>query len=233
MFRKFSSVTAFAFFIAVMFVGNTLGCACCSEPGTHAIWTGKIQDNELEILKQIRLDKRASLFMTEAGFDTMKGLSSIEKDFFESASKDIEGDFDLVNAYAAKVWTFTFRTAKGQTGSIRLPMPTQMTTFKADIHDGSDKGLGPLLYKEYRFKGTVAAGTGFLGSAAARPTTYFLVFQGRGLACDDIGDFRNWNLEIVGPKADYQFYGRLESAKNEADPTARAVTIRTSLLTLQ
>lgn len=200
--------------LVTLFTGNALGCACCSERGTYALGTGKLSTYEMEILKEIKFHKRASLFMTEAGFDTVKGLSSIEKDFFESAD-DSEGDFDLTGLFAKKVWTFTFKTAKGKTGTLRLPMPAQVSTFRADIHDGSDKGLGPLLYKEFRFKGTVAAGTGFLGSSIAAPATYFLVFQGRGLACDDVSDFHAWNLEINGRKASYQFYGRLASGKTK------------------
>lgn len=226
--RRFASFAAVVLMITAAFNGNAFGCACCSETGTYALWTGRIQSNEMFILKEIKFDRRSALYMTEAGFDTIKGLSSIEKDFFEAE----EGGFDLANSFAGKVWTFTFKAPNGKSGTLRLPLPTQLTTFKVDIHDGSDKGLGPLLYKEFRFKGTVAAGTGFLASSAARPTTYSLVFQGRGLACDDVTDFRNWNLEITGPKADYQFFGRLSSAGGEKGTNAKADLNTTSPLTL-
>jgi hypothetical protein len=220
MLRKLIYSSIVTLLIAGVFTANALGCACCSEPGTYALWTGRLQSYEMDILKQIKFDKRASLYMTEAGFDTIKGLSTIEKDFFESSGGSTEGDFDLVNSFTGKVWTFTFKLQNGKTGMLRLPVPIQITTFKADIHDGSDRGLGPLLYKEYRFKGTVTSGTGFLGGSIANPTTYFLVFQGRGLACDDVSNFRSWNLEITGRKASYQMYGMLETGKDVEDPNA-------------
>ena len=211
MFSKHNIIVV-TFLIVSMFATNAFGCACCSEPGTYALWTGKLRTYELDILKEIKFDKRASLYMTEAGFDTIKGLYSIEKDFFEQTGETKDGNFDLANSFTGKVWTFTFKAPNGKMGTLRLPMPTQVTTFKADIHDGSDKGLGPLLYKEYRFKGTVASGSGFLGSSVASPTTYLLVFQGRGLACDEVSDFRTWNLEITGRRAQYQLYGKLSSS---------------------
>ena len=166
--------------------------------------------------------------MTEAGFDTIKGLSAIEKDFFESGDNS-EGDFDLANAFANRVWTFTFKTSMGKTGTLRLPMPAQVTTFRADIHDGSDQGLGPLLYKEFRFKGTVAVGSGFLSNSVAGPTTYLLVFQGRGLACDDVSDFRAWNLEVTGKKASYQFYGKLSTAEKEERTDSKTLRWRKAM----
>lgn len=213
------------------FAGNTLACACCAEPGTYGIWTGKPEQYVVDILKQVEFDKKALLYITEAGFDSMKGLSPIEKDYFDDPAW-AAGDFDLVNSFSGKVWTFNFKTPKGKTGSLRLPMPTNLVMFKVDIHDDSDHGLGPLLYKEFRFKGTVLSGSGFLGGSIINPTTYFLVFQGRGNGCDDVSDFRNFNLEITGKKARYQFYGKLKSGTgNEATDTKTSKSL--SLLTLQ
>lgn len=229
MLSNITSVAVSLFLIASIFSTNAFGCACCSESGTYALWSGKLRNYEMEILKEIKFDKRASLYMTEAGFDSITGLSSIEKDFFDSTTHATEGDFDLTNSFARSVWTFTFKTSKGKTGTLRLPMPSTVSTFKADIHDGSDKGLGPLLYKEFRFKGTVAAGSGFLGSSIATKTTYFLVFQGRGLACDEVSDFRAWNLEITGRKASYQFYGKLASGNKEEKVESKSFAWRRSL----
>ena len=211
-------------------LSNGSSCACCAEPGTYMISTGKPETFEIDILKQIEFDGKADLYMTEAGFDSIKGLSSIEKEADDPSWFSEPGNFNLVNSFTGKMWTFTFKTPKGKTGALRLPMPSQMVTFKVDIHDGSDQGNGPLLYKEFRFKGTVSDGTGFLGNSIVKPTSYFLVFQGRGNGCDDVSDFRNWNLEITGKKARYQFFGKLENG------TGRNATERTtpmSRLTLQ
>ncbi len=196
---------------AVLFPSNAFACACCAETGTYIIRTGKVETFELDLLKEMKFDKDAALYMTEAGFDGLKGLSEIEKDYETGSWTASPADFSLVNSFLAKTWKFDFKTPTGKSGSLTLPMPLQMLQYKVDIHDGSDQGLGPLLYKEWRFKGNVSSGTGIFKSSIIRPTSYFLVFQGRGRGCDDISDFVYWRLEISGKKADYAFFGKLSS----------------------
>jgi hypothetical protein len=67
----------------------------------------------------------------------------------------------------------------------------------------------------------VQTGNGFFQSSIIKPTTYFLVLQGRGNNCDNAEDFTHWRLEITGRKADYAFFGELSSgnstqAKNQS-----------------
>ncbi len=90
-----------------------------------------------------------------------------------------------------------------------------MVQFKVDIHDSDDGGLGVSLYKELRFKGNVLSGGGFLRASIVRPTTYFLVLQGRGNGCDNAEDFTHWHLEINGKKARYEFNGKFSSGTVE------------------
>ena len=213
---------------------SAAACACCSEPGTYSIWTGKPNDYQIEILKEIKFDDKALLYMTEAGFDSIKGLSTIEKEFDDGSWVASPGGLDLVNSFTGRTWTFTIKSPKGKTGTLKLPMPAQMLVFKADIHDGETSGGGgPLLYKEFRFKGTVSSGTGFLAASIVRPTSYFLVFQGRGNGCDSTEDFSNWNLEITGKKARYQFFGDLTSGEEMAQPEITQKTAGFYRLTLQ
>jgi hypothetical protein len=204
-----------AFFITVLlfaFAADAFACACCAEPGTYNIWTGKPDGYYLEVLQGVKFDENAYLYTTEAGFDMIKGLSEIEKDFNNETWVASAGEFGLTNSFAAKTWKFNLKTKSGKTGTLTLPMPAQMLTFKVDIHDGkSVGGGGPLLYKEFRFKGNVQSGTGFFRAGIVKPTTYFLVFQGRGNGCDNTSDFTHWHLEIGGKKAEYEFYGKLSS----------------------
>jgi hypothetical protein len=84
-----------------------------------------------------------------------------------------------------------------------------MESYQVDIHDGKQSGGGgPLLYKEWRFEGRVN-GSGIFRSETVVPIRYYLVFQGRGNACDNAKDFANWRLEVSGKKAGYAFYGNL------------------------
>lgn len=208
-----------AFFITVLlfaFAGDAFACACCAEPGTYRIWTGKPDGYYLEVLQGVKFDQNAYLYTTEAGFEMIKGLSVIEKDFNNQTWVASAGEFGLTNSFAAKTWKFNLKTKSGKTGALTLPLPAQMLTFKVDIHDGKAiGGGGPLLYKEFRLKGNVQTGTGFFRSGIVKPTSYFLVFKGRGNGCDNSEDFTHWYLEIRGKKARYEFFGKLSSANPE------------------
>ena len=227
---------ALSSFFIMVFVGqaSAAACACCAEPGTYDIWTGKPSNYQIELLKEIEFDRKALLYMTEAGFDSIKGLSTIEKEFEDSSWVASPGGLDLVNTFTGRMWTFTIKSPRGRTGMLKLPMPAQMLVFKVDIHDGETSGGGgPLLYKELRFKGTVSSGTGFLAGSIARPTSYLLVFQGRGNGCDNAGDFKDWNLEITGKKARYQFYGELAGGEELDEDEKTNKTTALYRLTLQ
>ena len=192
---------------------NIFACACCAEPGTYSIWTGKADGYYLDVVGGIKFDQKSYLYMTEAGFDSIKGLSEIRKDYNSDSWTASSGNFDLTGSYAAKSWKLNFKTPTGKTGTLSLPIPLQMLTFKVDIHDGKNGGGGgPLLYKEFRFKGNVGSGSGFFQKGIVKPTTYFLVFKGRGNGCDNSEDFTHWYLEIRGKNAKYEFFGKLSSA---------------------
>lgn len=204
-----------AFFIAALHFASAIeisACACCAEPGTYSIQTGKPDGYYLEILKEIKFDENANLYLTEADFEIIKGLDEIKKDFNNESWVATAGELGLTNSFAAKTWKFNLKTKSGKTGTLTLPIPARMLTFKVDIHDGKTiGGGGPLLYKEFRFKGNVQSGTGFFRAGIVKPTTYFLVLQGRGNGCDNAEDFTHWHLEISGRKAEYEFYGKLSS----------------------
>jgi hypothetical protein len=200
----------FAVVCVMSFAGNALACACCVEAGTYIISTEKPREYVFGILDTMKFDKEAELYMTEAGFDTIKGLPEVGKEY-ESWTADTD-QFDVVSEFTKKSWKFTLKTPGGKTGTLVLTVPAQMVSYKVDIHDTEDTGLGVRLYKEFRFKGTVQSGTGIFRSSFVRPTTYFLVFQGRGNGCDDVSDFTHWHLEIDSSKAQYEFNGKLISA---------------------
>lgn len=208
-----------AFFIAALLfasVNEVSACACCAEPGTYSIWTGKPDGYYLEVLRDIKFAPNAYLFTTEAGFDAIKGLDGIRKSYESDSWTASPEFFSLSNTFSAKTWKFNFKTKDGKAGTLTLPMPARMLAYKVDIHDGGTSGGGgPLLYKEFRFKGSAQSGTGFFQSGIVKPTTYFLVLKGRGNGCDNPQDFTHWYLEIKGKKAEYSFFGKLSSADPE------------------
>lgn len=202
------SLLLFALMVFVLLPTNSLACACCAEEGFYSIWTGKPEGYNLEVLQNINFAQESELYQDAAGLETVKGLEALTK----TAAETDSWTFNLADSFAAKTWKMNFKANNGKTGTLTLPLPAQMVSFKVDIHDGrTSGGGGPLLYKEWRFKGTVQSGNGFFQTGIIKPTTYFLVLQGRGNGCDNAEDFTNWRLEINGKKADYKFIGKLES----------------------
>lgn len=211
---KRTLVLLFTVSVFASFPLQSLACACCAEPGLYSLRTYKPESYTLDLLREMRLQD-AELYMTEAGFDMIKGLGPIKAEY-ESDSWTVDSRFDLVSSFTNSGWRVNLKTPKGSKATLVLPMPTQMVAFKADIHDEENRPNGPNLYKEFRFKGNLSSATGFASSGWARGTTYFLVFQGRGNGCDIASDFTHWRLEIDGPRADYAFFGKLK-ADTEAE----------------
>lgn len=171
-------------------------CACCTDPGEYRLKTNQpIGDYERTQLGGMKFASEAQLYLTDAGEDEVKGLSSI---FQQNA---------VTAVVEAKQWRMTFRTEEGKTGVLTLPLPRTMTAFAVDIHD-EEEGESPRLYKEWRFEGS-ARGDGIFQAGFAAPVRYTLVFQGRGNRCDNGEDFTHWRLEVSGKKASYAFFGEL------------------------
>ncbi|MEP6847535.1 MAG: hypothetical protein ABI999_01675 [Acidobacteriota bacterium] len=204
---------SFSFAAFFIFSGaiSAFACACCAEPGTYSIWTGKPDIYHTSLLKDILFQKDAALYMTEAGFDGFKGLRGIQKEYESDTWTATPGEFSLVNSFKGTSWRFELKTKAGKAGSVTLPLPPKMLVFKADLHDSTPERPEPTLYKEFRFHGKVGAASGFLRPDVTPTTSYFLVFQGRGNGCDNAEDFTHWRLEINGPKAGYAFFGTTTS----------------------
>jgi hypothetical protein len=190
---------AFALLLCILILpARSFACACCAEPGTYSISVRKPGNSELEVLRKIKFAD-ANLYMDAAGEEAVKGISSIAENY------SIEG------LLAGSAWKFNFRDDQNRSGSLRLPLPSTMVAFEADIHDEKQQGgNGPLLYKELRFKHRVQSGSGIFQKGIVPRTEFFLVLQGRGNNCLNASDFTHWRLEINGLKASYAYYGKLK-----------------------
>ncbi len=178
------------------FAGGFL-CACCAEPGEWFENTGKLESYEVAELRSVKFDATAKLYTTAAGFEGTKGLPAQ----YES--------FKLSDSFGRALnLTLTFKGERGETGSLVLALPQVATTFGADMHDYPEGSAGPILYKEWRFNGTVR-GNGMFRKSIVRGTKFHLILQGRGNNCLSSSDFMHWRLDITGPRADYAFYGAL------------------------
>lgn len=174
-------------------------CACCAESGEWFERTERMESFEIDELRRVTFDKTASVYLTAAGFEDLKGLS-LEYESYKLSS--------LLKPSLAL--TMTFKGERGETGSLVLSLPKVATLFGADLHDAPEGSAGPILYKEWRFKGTVT-GSGFFKKGMTPGTRFQLILQGRGNNCLSSSDFNNWRLDITGPRASYAFYGSLKN----------------------
>jgi hypothetical protein len=176
-------------------------CACCSEPGDYHISMGRPSASDLSLVRAMRFGGTANLFLTEADLEEdAKGLAQPAE------------TYSLNGSLVGRAWKLIFRDGS-KSGILTLPLPVKMLSYAVDTRDGrTSAGGGPLLYKEWRFEGPVT-GTGIFQAGTTSATKYFLVFQGRGNACDNAHDFTHWRLEITGKKAAFAFYGALAPPK--------------------
>lgn len=201
------SIAAITLGLLLLTTATALACACCAEHGEYSVWTGSPDTYRLGLIKEMRFGTSADLYMTEAGFETIRGLKALESDLMTEGSDS----FDLVGSFMNNAWRFEMKAPGGRSGTLALPRPSKMTVFKVDTHE-VEVGAGEArLYKEFRFSGTVGNGSGFFGSSIVRPTVYSLIFQGRGNQCDNAEDFTHWRLEVSGPKAKYAFFGKMKN----------------------
>ncbi|HEX8494259.1 MAG TPA: hypothetical protein VF658_15530 [Pyrinomonadaceae bacterium] len=173
-------------------------CACCSEPGVWYERTDRIDEYEMTEINRLRFDAVANTYMTDAGEDMLEGVSNPAEEYAFSLTK------------RQRRWALNFKDKAGRTGTLSFTLPASIVEFAADINDGQQSGGGgPLLYKEWRLSGPVT-GTGVFKKGNSPQTKFRLVFQGRGNSCTSAEVFDNWKLQIFGPRASYQFYGKFK-----------------------
>jgi hypothetical protein len=98
---------------------------------------------------------------------------------------------------------------RGEKGSLTFSIPKTATFYGVDPQDGREgSGGGPILYKEIRMEGTVS-GDGIFTKGIVPGTRYRLVLQGRGNNCMAKEEFKNWNLQVKGRRAEFSFYGMI------------------------
>jgi ketosteroid isomerase-like protein len=176
---------------------SAIACACCSNPGDYHSGLTDVDEFQLSQLQRVRFARPASLYMTEAG---------MEEDAFGVDQPKMA--YSISSAFNRNVLKLTFRSGTS-VGTLELPLPNQMWTHAADIHDMKRSGGGgPSLYKEWRLEGDVK-GSGIFENGMTAPAKYELVLQGRGNGCDTPEDFNNWRLEVTGEKTRFAFYGKL------------------------
>src|SRR5689334_12312808 len=92
-------------------------CACCAEPGTYSVSTGLMASYELDLLKDMKFGPAADLYLTAAGYEDLKGMPAVIKEFETTTSSE----FALTDIFTGKAWTLNFMTEGELKGSLVLP----------------------------------------------------------------------------------------------------------------
>ncbi|HEV7860575.1 MAG TPA: hypothetical protein VGO91_18295 [Pyrinomonadaceae bacterium] len=173
----------------------SLACACCADTGEWFLNTDTVGSSEIGELNRLRFSRTATTFQSEAGLDGIEGISHPAD------------SYTLTQTRTGRQWSLRFQDQQGHSGVLYITIPASITSYGADLHDGSQGGGGgPLLYKEWRAQGGLR-GTGIFSRGITPDARFRLVFQGRGNSCENVEDYKNWLLEVSGRRARYTLYG--------------------------
>jgi hypothetical protein len=175
----------------VAFPSSVYACACCANAGEWSQIPQTIGDYEFTEINRLKFSPGAKLLQTARGENT--GVASNSVNYALSVTKK------------QRVWNLSFKDEKGKTGTLSLVIPKNGISFKTDLYDKRGPGGGPLLYKEFRLEGQVT-GNGIFSKGITPGTKFRLVLQGRGGACMIAEDFKTWNLQVFGSRANFAFY---------------------------
>ena len=191
------SVLLVALAILLTWSASAHACACCADSGEWHETVTKVSKLDFDEFTRFRFSPAAHLFTPPASDEVIKGISRASD------------SYTLTFSPSQRRWSMEFKDKQGGKGVLFLT-PLTTVSFGTDLFDGSEKeGLGPRLYKEWRFEGRVG-GDGLFAKGITNDTKFRLILQGRGNMCTNPEDFKHWKLQISGRRAAYAFYGALQ-----------------------
>ena len=166
-------------------------CACCAEEGEWYERSRRLSDSDLYQLDRVRFASAAHKYMSPADDEG-----------------DLASQFTLSQVRNGRRWQLRYRDEQGKTGTIAFLIPPTAVSFGVDLHDQPPGGVGPALYKEWRFSGRAQL-AGIFKKGMTGAVRYHLILQGRGNNCGEAEDYKNWNLQISSARKSYTIYGAL------------------------
>jgi hypothetical protein len=164
-------------------------CACCSDEGE---WYQRTEKTDFNQLRRVRFATAASTYEPP------------------SSDGELASTYVLSHTRNGNRWQLRFRDEQGKTGTLSFALPLRFVSYGADMHDGSDKGLGPLLYKEWRLTGQAEV-AGEFKRVMKGPARFLLILQGKGNNCTEAENFKHWTLQINSAGESHSFYGALSN----------------------
>lgn len=116
-------------------MGKPVVCACCAEEGEWYERSERITETQLHEFNRVRFSTTASTYQSPAD-DTELSLN-----------------YTLAHSRNGRRWELRFRDERGKTGTLSFMLPATAIAYGADVQDRPAGGVGPSLYKEWRFNG--------------------------------------------------------------------------------
>lgn len=196
---RVARLAAAAVTVLLVFPASALACACCADPGYRSERRAPLSGFERKEVARVRLAGAARTFVSPRGLEGVRGIESVSTRYAVS------------EAVAGLRRTLRFRDGRGHEGRLTFHTGAAAVQFAVDLRDGKQlPGGGPLLLKELRLEGRVT-GTGIFRAGLVGAPRFRLILQGRGGACFGAADFRNWTLEVRGPRASFSLFGALRA----------------------
>ena len=151
-------------------------------------------------IESLRFGGKASLFTGEGDPEGIQGIATPS------------GSYRIAAKWQEARLVLSFRDSLGHTGTLSLARPDTISIFEVDPRDRPDRGLGPTLYKEWKFS-AAASGSGVFRPGIGPRQVLTLILQGGGNSCTSANDFSHWTLTMRGPKANYTLYGDFVTTK--------------------
>jgi hypothetical protein len=170
-------------------------CACCADEGEWYERSEIITSAQLHELSRVRFSTTANTYQSPAD------------------DNELATSYALTYTRNGRHWELRFRDEQGKTGTLSFRLPVTAIFYGADMQDSPPGGVGPMLYKEWRLSGTARL-TGVLKKGLAGQARFRLILQGRGNRCEQAEDFKNWILQVTGPRHAYAFYGLLSNPES-------------------
>lgn len=175
-------------------------CACCSERGQRFVGTAEVADYQWSEVERVRFAPEAQLYVGAADVSVVTGIANAESSYTLAVKRD------------GRAVTLEFAGAAGGKGSLSLTLPDKAAFYEIDTRDEPDNGLGPAIYKEWKFTAE-PKGTGDFAAATGTGQNLTLILQGRGNNCVTAEDFTHWTLVMEGTKGGYMLFGDLAKAE--------------------
>lgn len=163
-------------------------CACCADEGEWYETNERLRDADFVLLEDVRFAPEAKRYQSPAD------------------ESDLGADYSLTHTRSGRSWQLRFRDERGSTGVVSFRLPLTAVRFGADLRDAPPGGVGPSLYKEWRFGGAAAV-SGLFAKGFRGPARFLLILQGRGNHCEDALHYKHWTLQLKSGRASQTFYG--------------------------